>query len=297
MRRGSWIAAGFVALSVAIWTESARADDAACVDASEKAIFLRRDGKLQDARAALAICADATCPDEVKAECESRLVSVSALTPTLILVAKTAAGEDVANGVDVTIDGAAIAAGIDGRPRAFDPGAHTLVVTMNGRSETRALVLREGEKNRREVFTVHPLGFAEPKVGRDKPATDNTQSWSTQKLVGVAVMGAGFVGVGLGATFGIVAASEKSSEQAECTRSACPSRDASQKDYDRATTDATGSTISFIAGGALIAGGAVLFLTGGSSSPGNAVKPSKSAFLLVPVVSADQRGLLFRARF
>ena len=52
---------------------------------------MRQHGKLHESLERLAACADASCPDEVKAECARRIDDVNAAMPTLILAAKDGA--------------------------------------------------------------------------------------------------------------------------------------------------------------------------------------------------------------
>jgi len=78
---------------------------------------------------------------------------------------------------------------------------------------------------------------------------------------------AGIVGLGLGAIFGAVASSSWSSAQKECgSPTSCPNYAQGASDHDAATSAATMSTIGFITGGALVAGGLTLFLTAPSTS-------------------------------
>src|SRR5579872_4668504 len=98
----------------------ARADDTACIAASEQELTLRQQGKLHDALKQLAACADASCPDEVKAECTRRVAEVDAAMPTLVVVAQDGAGNDLSD-VRVSVDGAPLLASLDGRPVSLDP--------------------------------------------------------------------------------------------------------------------------------------------------------------------------------
>ncbi len=92
-------------------------------------------------------------------------------------------------------------------------------------------------------------------------ADTGTSPGSTQRTLGLVGMGVGVVGLGVGAVTGILAIGKHSSLSNECTLSggSCPA--SANSDLDSYHSMATISTIGFIAGGVLAAGGAVLFLT------------------------------------
>jgi hypothetical protein len=242
----------------------ARADDAACIAASERAITLRKQGALRDTLQQLAVCADEACPGEVKAECTRRIEDVRAAQPTLILSAKDGAGNDLLD-VRVTMDGAPLLASLDGRPLAIDPGAHAFRFEAAGQKPIeKTLVLREGEKDRREAIVI-----GEPPPAPPVPAVPPApaSSWGPQRTIAVVTGSAGVVGLGVGALFGAFAISAKNREQGDCPSAGCSGYTQAKADYDTATKDATGSTISFIAGGVLVGVGAVLWLTAPAAAP------------------------------
>jgi tetratricopeptide (TPR) repeat protein len=89
-------------------------------------------------------------------------------------------------------------------------------------------------------------------------------SFTTQQTLGVVVGGVGLVGIGLGSYFGIRAISKNSKAEEDCPNGLCQSQDGLDL-TDEAKQQAQFSNIAFAAGGVLLATGAVLFLTGGSS--------------------------------
>ncbi len=276
----------------------AHADDATCIDANEKSIALRRDGKLRDALKILAECTDPACPADVKDACVKRIAKVNEAMPSLVFGAKNGMGEDVTD-VTVTMDGAPLLASLDGRPIALDPGSHTFVFTAKGQTPVeRTLVIHEGEKNRQESVRVGPAAPLPP-VEKPPPPPVPSTAWSTQKIAGVIVAGVGVVGVGLGATFGLVAMGEQSSEKKDCSVSSCPDATRARTEYDGATRDATISTVSFIAGGALVAGGALMFFL---AKPKDAASTTNSAALrgamrLAPSLDPRNRGFVLQGQF
>lgn len=83
---------------------------------------------------------------------------------------------------------------------------------------------------------------------------------NTQRIVGIIVGGAGVVGLGLGTFFGLTAKSKlDDSNDGHCSGNLCDATGVQlRSDYSSA---ARLSTVTFLAGGALLAGGAVLFFT------------------------------------
>src|SRR5208282_3193173 len=73
-----------------------------------------------------------------------------------------------------------------------------------------------------------------------------------------------------GAIFGLLASSAWNTAQSDCpgnTLATCPNHAGAVNDHSTTVTDATISTVGFIAGGALVAGGVTLFILGASPSP------------------------------
>lgn len=244
---------------------SARADiDDDCVDANNKSIALRRAGKLLDARAETTKCATATCGQELQSSCLRRTDEINAALPSIVFDVRDDGGTDI-GGVNVVVDGKAT---IDATVAAIslDPGEHKFVFESIGWSRVeRTFILREGERQRRERIllmrlkedaTLSPAAetgpVAEPSRGK------------TQRIVGLSVAGLGALGVGLGAVFGLSASSKWSDAQTQCG-AGCPSDSAAQGLKSDASSAATLSTLSFIAGATLMAGGLALFFTATSA--------------------------------
>lgn len=252
-----------LSIALASTAAAAHADVAACVDASEKSLALRKAGQLHAALQQLATCADASCPDEVKSECSRRIAEIDAAMPTLILAAKDGAGNDLYD-VKVTMDGAPLASTLDGRSIAIDPGEHTFTFETPGQAPVeKKWVLNEGEKDRREFVTIGPPAPAPQSTlsGAVEQPPAPPSFWTTQRTLAVITGGLGVVGVGLGAWFGGFAVSAQNREKSDCPAAGCSGYAQAQEDYSTAKTDATASTVSFIAGAALVAAGAVLWLT------------------------------------
>jgi len=134
----------------------------ACIAASEQAQELRRTSKLQEARGQIAACMDPSCPGPVREDCAKLLTEVEAATPTIVLAVQDASGNDL-SAVHVTMDGQAFAERLDGKPLPLDPGKHHFVFQAPGLPSTdKTLVIRQGEKDRRELIV---LGTLAPTVG------------------------------------------------------------------------------------------------------------------------------------
>ncbi|HLK37289.1 MAG TPA: hypothetical protein VKU41_11095, partial [Polyangiaceae bacterium] len=142
----------------AVWllAAPARADDAACVAATETSLGLRKQGKLHQALKELAACAEPSCPAEIKTECSRRIAEIDDAMPTLILAAKDGTGNDL-TAVAVSMDGAPLVGMLDGRAIAIDPGEHSFRFEAAGQPALdKNFVVREGEKDRRETVVIGP---------------------------------------------------------------------------------------------------------------------------------------------
>jgi hypothetical protein len=248
------------ALTVALAARVSRAADptmADCLTASETSIKLRADHQLRATREQLLVCSALTCPAEVRAECERRVVEVNAAIPTLVFEAKNAAGGDLSD-VSVTMDGKPLAARLEGNAISIDPGAHSFHFEADREPPIdRSFVLHEGEKDRREriVFGLLPAAPA-ASVAR----APQESAGHGQRLLGLIVGGAGLAGLGLGGVFGGLTFSSWSSANHECPSHADCTAQAT-KDRSNAVTFGAISTASFVAGGVLLAGGLTVCLT------------------------------------
>lgn len=231
-----------------------------CFDANERAIALRKDHHLQDARVQLLTCAATSCPGDVRVECARRIDEVELAVPTIVFDAKDGAGNDLVD-VSVTMDGKPLVDKLDGSAQKLDPGPHQFTFKSASHVDiTRTIVLREGEKDRHERLIFK--GDEGP-----APATDLRHD-PVRRGIGIGTAVVGLIGIGVGAFLGARASSLWSSSQTECkSPTDCPAHDQAVTDHDAAVGMATGSTIAFIAGGALLVAGGVLFFTAPYVSP------------------------------
>jgi hypothetical protein len=253
-----------------------------CVVANETAQDLQRAGRLIEARQQLTTCASSACPGAVRADCADRLKAVAAALPTVLLSPKDAGGGD-ASAATLSIDGAAEAAALDGKPLPVDPGTHTFTMTLAGRSPVSLrLTLSEGDHVRRDVvFKAAPApapASAEPPAQGNEPAgppaaSPGASNVVTMRRIGWAAMGAGAAGLVLGTVFGLVAVGKHSSLGDECNGRECPAT--AQPDIDGQHFDAVAANISFAVGIlGVAAGGALVFLFPESAA---STQPPRSA--------------------
>jgi hypothetical protein len=305
-----------------------------CLSANESAIKLRGDHKLRQARDQALACSASTCPDEVRETCQLRVRDLNAAIPTIVFLAKDGAGHDIV-AVRVSMDDEPIGDRLDGTAIAVDPGQHKFSFEAAGQAPVeRSLVISEGQKDRREAITLgaSATGASAPPTSTPTPATptpptpnpapaipgvaavppassDEASSepapsagppGRSQRLAGIVVGAAGVVGLAVGAVFGIVATSDWSSAKAACNGKpvSCTTSPSSPgfQDEGSAKTMATISTVGFIAGGVLAAGGVVVFLTAPRTASSEVPAATRGADL-VPSLGPGGTGMMLRGWF
>jgi hypothetical protein len=287
----------------------ARADDMACVAASETEVGLRKQQKLRAALEQLALCSAPGCPAEVRAECDQRAVALNAALPSVVLVATDAQGNDLSQ-VTVTLDGAPFATVLDGRALPLDPGNHVLRFAAPGKPAVdKSIVAHESEKGRQVSVVLGtpavgpalpvPPGAVPPPVVSAPVASDappNGAHWSTRRTLAVASAGVGVIGLGVGAVFGIVGLSDASAVKSDCPAAGCANHAQAVSDRNSSLLAGNVSTAAFIVGGLGLAAGAVLWFTAPKSAGASAT--STSYFEVVPMVSTrGGGGLQLSGRF
>ncbi len=287
---------GSVAMSAAL-PQARAADDPMmqCIASSNKGLDLRRQGKLIDARPVLAACAAATCGADISAVCQKRLAEVGAALPTIVFLPKDGAGSDI-TGVKVTIDGASTSQSLDGRAIALDPGSHTFKFESVGQPAVeKSFVLVEGAKDRQERIEIGPHAPVSLAVtGGPQPTASTGHASGTQKSVGFVVGGVGVLGVAAGSLFGLMASSKWSASKNDCGSTSCPNRPAAVSEHDTAASDATLSTVAFVAGGAALAAGVILFLT---APHGTHMDTTGQSLQVTPSVGPDGASLSLHGAF
>jgi hypothetical protein len=278
-----------------------------CVDTNARAQHLRADGKLGEARQELRKCSDPSCPALVRNDCTKRLDDAENAQPTIAFEAKDASGADL-TAVKVEVDGKPLADKLDGTALPVDPGQHVFTFKAGNQPPvTRTLVLTEGEKGRREQVVLFAPGAAAPApvpaatvasvpAGNETSASDHGGGMGTPKILGLVAAGLGVAGIAVGSVFGAQAFSLKDQQVSDCgSPTTCTPAGHARAidDHSTGTTDSTIADVGFIAGGALLVGGVVLFLVGGSSA-----RPAPAAGMVVaPSVGPGGGGVFMRGEF
>lgn len=177
--------------------------------------------------------------------------------------------------LDVKLDGNALDSAALGSPVPVDPGKHLVEASAKGKKPFSATI-DVSDRSRSPSIEI-PALEAEPEAKKDpvvtppvedKPADESGNDGRTQRIIGVVGVGVGVAGVVVGSIFGLKTSSTWDEAKTHCTGLECD-RTGVELATD-AKNSGTISTIGFIAGGALIAGGLVLFFTaphGSSGSP------------------------------
>lgn len=121
-----------------------------CAAAFEKTQELRQNGSLTEALEAANVCARDVCPQVTIGDCSKWAQELTASVPTLIVVAKDAAGT-VLSSAAVRVDGSLAPAALGETTIRLNPGAHEIVVEVNGKQRKETLDLKEGQSIRREI--------------------------------------------------------------------------------------------------------------------------------------------------
>lgn len=244
--------------------------------------------------------------DDRLPETEARSIELEKVLPTLHL---GVAPSDLARpGLEVRLDGVPLdrfhlRRGVV----AVAPGEHVVEATAPDRGRFSAKVAAPVPGAFVQVpveIPAPPPAAPAPREAEAPRAGDAARGGpaSARRSVGLSLGAFGIAGLGLGTVFGILAI-ERGSEldeacggdRARCSR--LPSEVASIK--ESGTTMATVSTVSFIAGGAALAGGAVLYFwpsRGGDSTRGSS-RGAREATPLLRVRPLSTTGLALEGAF
>lgn len=176
---------------------------------------------------------------------------------------------------NLQIDGAALV--LKGGSVEVDPGAHTLTATASGMRPFSQTV----EVAASGVATIDVTLVPDPTATIRRP-------------IGIAIAGVGAAGLVVGAVTGALAIGAHDELSQTCVGGTCADTDASKIDAYHAL--GLTSTVSFVAGGVLAIGGAVLFFTAprtaGATAPSTRAKaPGVRVTPLVGVGSLGVRGV------
>jgi hypothetical protein len=208
------------------------------------------------------------------------------------------------------VDGRALAERLDGTALQVDPGPHEYTFAAGDVQTKLTFDLKEGEKGRHERIVLAKAATAPPPMASpdvrpvapspsppalaETTAPGDASGLGTQKILALSLGGVGAASLGVGTVFGLLSGSAWSSAKSVCggNASECSNVSSGQSHRNTAESDATIATAGFISGGALLAAGAVLFLTAGSQERGPAASVG-----VFPTLGPGEAGLAWSGRF
>jgi hypothetical protein len=194
-----------------------------------------------------------------------------ALEPKLHRVTITSREPDA----HVKLDGHAMEPSVLGTAIPIDPGKHIVEASAQGK-KSLSTAFDVSNWNRTISIEIPPLEEEDVSAQRTAKAEPkrvvdwNRDAGHTQRVIGIVAMSAGAVGIGVGAFFGFRTSSKWSEAQNHCPGNECED----QKGVDlarNAKDSATISTAACIAGGTLLAGGLVIYLTAPNNRSSSAI--------------------------
>lgn len=179
-----------------------------------------------------------------------------------------------APGLELRIDDALVAKSVWTEAFAIDPGVHRVAALAPSHAPWEATITAVESK----LTEVSVPELVDTTVrAAPAPAPVVIAPSSAQKTIALVAGGIGIAGIAVGAISGIIAISERSSAQSECPSDVfafrCPTQSGAAA-WNSAKTAGNVSTVAFIAGGAFVAGAAVLWLTAPSSKTRVGMSPS-----------------------
>jgi hypothetical protein len=231
-----------------------------------------RQGKTASAWASFkqaASLAERTDDDKRKSIAEVRIAALEPQVSKLSVVVT-----DPADGLSIRRDGVALPQGSWGAALPVDAGKLRIDATAPGKKpwSTTLDVQDGGETFTVNVPTLEDVGGTGPTatptpappapattVGADQGADDGSSNLGTAlEITGLSLAGLGGVGLVVGSVFGVLAKSSNDDSLDACrTETLCTQEGLDLR--DEAKSRALGSTVSFILGGVLVAGGLTLF--------------------------------------
>jgi hypothetical protein len=206
---------------------------------------------------------------------------LQALEPRLSTLTITVSDAIVAlAGFELRRDGVVLGKAVLGAPVPVDGGDHSVEVVATSKKVWRGTVTVGREKDKKTVnvsslegaaaappaakLAPKDTGAARPQPEKSSPATPPTEpsgGMTNMQVGGLAVGGAGVVGIVIGSAFGLSAISKNNDAKTHCSNGVCDTPDA-QKSREDARAAGNVSTIAFVAGGVLAATGVTLFFVG-----------------------------------
>jgi len=225
---------------------------------------------------------------------------IAALEPKLSKLVVVA--DDPSSELAIARDGEAVGRALWGTAVPVDPGAHEIVASAKGKKEWRARIAIAGDARSQTIHVpaleddahaavVAPVVARPPANEAPAPTPEAPSRGSTQRTLGFVAGGAGLAGLAVGTAFGLISKSKHDDARSNCTGPSGKECNADGVALDGDAVSAGNvSTIAFVAGGALLATGAVLWLT----APRREETPTAGSIALVPSGGPGAGGLTMR---
>jgi|GEM_PF-373788 len=265
--------------SLGLWSARALEKTGRLVKAAER--------YLKTTRLAVEAGGDAKVQEGAKADAAKELQALEPRIPKLVIELEGASPDEVT----VTVNGAAIKAGLIGTARPTDPGVVEIVARRGAEEVRQSVDLAEGQSRAvtLNLETGQALASSSPKESEAPredagPLGDSGTKSRWQIPVGWTTLGLGIAGLATGGVAAGMAAAEYETASAGCTNDRCPN--GSEEQVAGYNTLRIVSSVGFIAGGVLTALGVTFLLT--------APKRPEAAYV-APVIGLGTLGL--RGRF
>lgn len=184
-----------------------------CATAYEQTQALRGEGSLSAAREQALICSRDDCPRVIKVDCATWLGEIERSLPTVVFVVRDERGEEIAD-VRVTDGGKPLRDKLDGKAVPLDPGAHVLRFERESAAPIeRKVMVHEGDKLLRVEASFAP---AETPADGEPPPPPASAPRKGAPVGAYVLGGAGFLGLGVAATFGILALRDRADLRETC---------------------------------------------------------------------------------
>src|SRR5664280_550056 len=186
-------------------------------------------------------------------------------------------------GFEVRNDGVTVPPAQYGAPVPVDPGEHRIEASAPGKRSFNEVVTVQKDSGHISVPLLTdltpPAGPAQsatpmseassssantvlsPASGNTSPHDSLPSNGSTQRVVSYVLGSVGLVGIGVGSYFGLAAMHRNTQSKTDCPSDPNVCSQGGVDIRNEALRDARVSTVGFIAGGALLAAGTVLFFT------------------------------------
>jgi hypothetical protein len=187
------------------------------------------------------------------------------------LVIKAPAGDNL----HVLRDGVEVPAASIGVPVPVDPGAHVCTLRMAGHADTVVEVpLAQGEERVVELTpgAVEPARPS-PTTVAPPPSSAARPDGKAQRTIGLALGAGGALALAVGTVFGLVAKSTYDSALQHCPSGPAACEPEGTSGGERAHSQASAATVSFVAAGVLLGLGATVYFTAPRSAVRAGVTP------------------------